>query len=32
MLRYLEILDDRATAPEHASHWIAMLRGQLARA
>lgn len=32
MLRYLEILDDRFTAPEDAPHWIAMLRGQLARA
>lgn len=31
MLRYLEILDDPSTAPEDAPHWIAMLRGQLAR-
>lgn len=32
LLRYLEILDDRTTAPERAPHSIAMLREQLARA
>ena len=32
MLRTLEILDDRTTAPEHRSHWVALLQRQLARA
>jgi Ser/Thr protein kinase RdoA (MazF antagonist) len=32
MLRYLEILDGRRAAGEEPGHWIAMLRGQLARA